>query len=382
MVSWSNRVYILDGVVPSEDPRLSDIYDNHRSNILNSHIHRLNEALPLTLFQHAFKATQQTIRQFKLVQRQRTLNLRRWRHEQVQQSQHTLLQCIYYITVELGDTVMASRAYRKCLAPAERINLIGTYSERIMFTAQALSKHFVVRGIPHPTIELIDAAVVLKATYHAVISALCRRANVCVLPPYDDLQGVMRQFDQAWVIFEELACRAYFEDQFNAPPSLFDDTDMFQVLMMQTAERAISKGLMTLVQVQESDPEVMVGLPRLTLICGLLHMPDCVSLVHPTEAFRLFKREVRTMASIQESLQVLTEEEVDELEKWCAGIQSYENRSSLSGFTMLKSFPSTPPGSNLSAIFRVICRVADELQSGNRAKEFSQLMGNVIRTFE
>ncbi|KAH6594623.1 hypothetical protein BASA50_006573 [Batrachochytrium salamandrivorans] len=385
MVNWSSRISILDGIVPPVDPGICDLYDNHRTHILNKRVYCLNESLPLTMFQHAFIATQRTIRHFKAAPRKYSANLLRWRHEQVQQAQGRMLQCIYYITQELGDSVMSSRDYRKSLSPDERQDLLGTYSERIMFTALALSKQYTVRGMAHPTPRLYDASIVLKSAYHALLYSLCTRASRCILPPYHDLAGVIQQFDRAWVIFEEMACWSYFESKFNAPPSRYDDTDMFQVLMMQTVERAISLGIFTMEQVQESDPAVLVALPRLTIIAGVLHMPECVLLDHPTEAFRLFKRSVCLVSTIRSNLLLMSTAEVSHLEKRCGGVQ----------FESPTAFPDTIAPSktrrhssesieyeNNCATFRMICLVADELQSGNCAKEFTHLLGQVIRTFE
>ncbi|KAH9270955.1 hypothetical protein BASA83_006911 [Batrachochytrium salamandrivorans] len=356
MVNWSSRISILDGIVPPVDPGICDLYDNHRTHILNKRVYCLNESLPLTMFQHAFIATQRTIRHFKAAPRKYSANLLRWRHEQVQQAQGRMLQCIYYITQELGDSVMSSRDYRKSLSPDERQDLLGTYSERIMFTALALSKQYTVREQAGASCHLITT-----------------------------LAGVIQQFDRAWVIFEEMACWSYFESKFNAPPSRYDDTDMFQVLMMQTVERAISLGIFTMEQVQESDPAVLVALPRLTIIAGVLHMPECVLLDHPTEAFRLFKRSVCLVSTIRSNLLLMSTAEVSHLEKRCGGVQ----------FESPTAFPDTIAPSktrrhssesieyeNNCATFRMICLVADELQSGNCAKEFTHLLGQVIRTFE
>ncbi|KAL2915210.1 hypothetical protein HK105_205317 [Polyrhizophydium stewartii] len=450
-MTWSQRLLAVDGVAQPSTPTLCDAYKVYRLKTLMPRIHHISEQLPLTLFQHALVQMQQALRRFKrcvhsrirpphaYVNRPHTLNaFQTFRHERVQEAHQRVLQCLFYIVHALGDTAMSSRAYLKRLTHDERAMLSGTYSERTMFSALALALRFHLRDVDMPSEALVTRAVVLKSAYHALVAVVCARSSACVLPPYTDMVAIARDFDAAWVDFEAMLWEEAHVSQYGGRlPEQHDNTDMFQVLLMETALRAVQHGLLALAAVEAADPVAILAVPRLAIVCGLVHMPECVQLSHTTLGFRWFKRFAREMEGIRASLAGMRPAALRALELKCAGVDDSVIRAggvsadvfaglgadadpracamcgniylaasddgSETEFASCGGGSSTPETAaawlhfqssdeyraqvaadwpSICDQFRSICALADDLQAGKRAREFSALIGRVFRSFE
>ncbi|KAI8928553.1 hypothetical protein BC831DRAFT_447700 [Entophlyctis helioformis] len=369
MLAWAKnrqRRRIVDSVAPlPETPTVQDIYT--ALNIKVKHPPPLNEGLPLSLFQHALSASQRAIEQFKRSSRaDQTSHAFRWRHELVHRAQRMLLQCMYYVAHSLGDAVMLSRDYRNRLAPGDHAELGGTYSERILFTAQALSRGFQVRSICElQAFHMLESANVLKSAYHTAIAAFYSRTCWSILPPYDDLAPVLRDFELAWVNFEERATAALFEADYGGMPEIEDDTDLVFIQMKEATDHGVRGGVISIEQLQESDPSVLVGIPRLTIICALRHQRGSSLFEGLCDDFRWFKRHAAIIKELRDSIQSMSAATVRDLELQCVG----------------STAESGELDETLQHAFRLVCQIADELQTGSRAKEIVRVLAHISELY-
>ncbi|KAJ3057230.1 Lateral signaling target protein 2 [Rhizophlyctis rosea] len=276
---------------------------------------RLNETQPLSLFYHADEHLAQNIHLLKKVRDTTTTQFRR-RNERVHQAQRLLLEAIHLVYSDMPERDKAARDYRNGLPPEDQRELEGGFSENILFAAQALSRGFRIRGIETFTAELVEPAKELCATLEALRFVFRCRALVCTSPPHEDLYSVLRDFDIAWTQFEKKICYCYFTVAYSGRPTRADETDMFSVLMSETIIRAttITK-LLTKDQFHTFDPQAIIAVPRLTIIAGLLHMPDCVNMTDQHTAFRYFRAQAGQLRAAQEKLRGMREEDVLRLEE-------------------------------------------------------------------
>ncbi|KAJ3039847.1 hypothetical protein HDV00_011756 [Rhizophlyctis rosea] len=238
----------------------------------------------------------------------------RIRSERVHRAQKLLLEAIYLAYTDIPESFKADRTYRRSLPPEDQRELEGGFSENILFAAQALSKGFRIRGIEGFTGELVEPAKELHATLEALRFVFRCRAFVSTSPPHDDLFPVLRDFDRAWTVFEQKICFCYFSVAYQGAPGGADETDMFQVLMSETLLLSLRNTLLTPDQIHTFDPQAIIAIPRLTIVAGLLHMPDCVNMVDEERAFRYFRGRAGELRGVRDQLRGLGEESVRELE--------------------------------------------------------------------
>ncbi|KAJ3081906.1 hypothetical protein HK102_002065 [Quaeritorhiza haematococci] len=84
--------------------------------------------------------------------------------------------------------------------------------------------------------------------------------------------------------------------------------------MSETILRALNMGYFSLDSINSFDPSLMFAVPRLTIVSGLIHMPDCVNLTDADGGFRWFRMKATQLARIKEELNRLSKREVVQLE--------------------------------------------------------------------
>lgn len=129
--------------------------------------------------------------------------------EKVHEQQKILLATIFLLFNELDESLRSHKEYRISLPPQDRSELENTYSENILFAAEALSGGFRIRGIEGFTDELVEPAKTLCATLQALRASLRIRCSKSIYPPYFDIFDILSEFDAAWTNFESQICSFY-----------------------------------------------------------------------------------------------------------------------------------------------------------------------------
>ncbi|KAJ3110855.1 hypothetical protein HDU96_006219 [Phlyctochytrium bullatum] len=325
---------------------------------------RLIETQPLSLFYHADENLTHAIRALKKVKNPSSDSFRR-KCERVHRAQRDVLHAIHLVYAGMEEAFKADRAYRRRLPPEDQRELDVGFSENILFAAQALSKGFRIRGIEQFTPELVQPAKELCASMEAVKYRFRRAALTRpAVGSHETLWGVLSDFDTFWTAFEQKICFSYFSVTYSGKPSREDETDMFQVLMSETIIRGLEKKLLTHDQLLAFDPSIIVSLPRLTILNGLINMPDVVNMTDPESAFRWFRTKASLLRDLRDRLRALPPHDLTLLEQDLAGHEA-ERRTDLS-----------ERATELGAIYRNVCAVADEM---SRLREFVGILQGVFK---
>ena len=201
------------------------------------------------------------------------------------------------------------------------------------------------------------------------------------------------EFDRAWCAFELVICNSYVHVSGNNHPTSRRELDMFQVLMSTTILNMILKNLITQTQINEMDPKVIFDIPRLSLIEGLIHSPDILDLM----AFKWFKKDKSELKSIKTGLTRLKKDELGMLEIMLVGddqIPLKVYQSDFSGDFSDMAIGAEPENlldfehstivqddearNDIKSLYTRICKIADNLQSGRRAREFVEVMQRTL----
>ncbi|TPX51196.1 hypothetical protein SeMB42_g01834 [Synchytrium endobioticum] len=289
---------------------------------------RLVETAPLSLFWHADEYLSRTI---KILHRVRDPASAQFRNkcENVHRAQRMVLDSVFLTYRDCDPSIRADRAYRNRLPPEDQRELDGRFSENILFAAQALARGFRIRGIEAFTAELTQPARNLCASIEALRFVFRTRAtNKGTSPPYTDLEPVLTDFDRAWAAFEQHICFCYFAVTYSGRPASDDETEMFEVLMSETIVRALETRLIEQSQLAELDPSVIFAVPRLTIIAGLIHTPEAVTMTDAETSFRWFKSKAATLKHVQSELRRMGPKGIQLLEKMlvlgCDYINDYD----------------------------------------------------------
>ncbi|KAJ3149858.1 hypothetical protein HDU86_006815 [Geranomyces michiganensis] len=275
---------------------------------------RLNETQPVSLFWYADKHLSKAVESLTKVGDIDSTKFKR-RNERVHRAQRLLLETLLLVYVDMDETYKASRTYRQQLPPEDQRELEGGFSENILFAAQALSCGFRIRGIEEYTTELFPSAQNLHRCMELIRSAFCKRAVTCPATPYDDLLGVLSEFDLAWVTFEQRICFCYFSVTYSGSAPCSEEIDMFQVLMSETIMRAVHHHLLTWNDIQSFEPSILVAVPRLCVVAALLHMPECINITDPDHGMRWFRAKAQLLRKLQKQLFGLPAETIAVLER-------------------------------------------------------------------
>lgn len=318
----------------------------------------------------------------------------------IHQAQRILLDTINVIYITMPDSHKSSRSYRAILPDAERHELAAIgFSEPILFTAQALTRGYVVRGLEIYTSTLRGPAEQLCATFEALRFVFRQNALAnekargrCLFwnrvttttapePSYRALWSVLSDFDRAWAAFESKICECHMASMSGARSFTrqtdvradrntmklepLAEHDMFVTLLSETMLRALERGYVSRDQVARCDPAVIVAVPRLAVVAGLVWMPDMFQVADENadgrrSGFRWFSNHLERLRTIQCAIQALGDSEIELLEWLLAGSGDQATAEKRDAF--------------IQRIFTDVCVVADALQSGPRAKEFLDVL--------
>jgi hypothetical protein len=111
------------------------------------------------------------------------------------------------------------------------------------------------------------------------------------------------------------------------------------------------------------DPVTFFTIPRMAIVTSLVRMPDLIDLCGKNCKFSWFRKRSHALTQLGLFLNLISPELLLKLERALCGqnVDLY---------------------SNLKPIFRKICSIADDLQSGERSKEFSALLSRVFRMYQ
>ncbi|KAJ1993074.1 hypothetical protein H4R33_000786 [Dimargaris cristalligena] len=361
--------------------------------------------------------------------------------DRVHMCQRILLNTIYLVYSGMDTSWRSSRSYRQYLPDEDQQELNRTFSESILFAAQALTRGFQIRGIESRSEALAFPATELCASLDALRFVFRQRASECSQPPYEPLYPVLCDFDRAWTTFERQLCFAYFDvgnselrNSGNTDVTADDDHQlaMLTVILSETVMRSVSHGIVQSDSIECFEPAVMMGIPRLAIVHALLYSPGSLNLTNPDNVFWWFRPHVISLAQIQVGLEQLPASEVTQLERMLASGDDHSHPS-LASTAMSKDetltpdnhvglsystdrtrmrregTPLPPPLSPahsvqssasstdvedndddgslgvvidsmpLKELFLRICQVADGLQSGTFAKPFIHVMQKVFQ---
>ena len=134
-------------------------------------------------------------------------------------------------------------------------------------------------------------------------------------------------------------------------------------MLSETVLYCINTNLLTLDQIQTMDPITFFTIPRLAIVTSLVRMPGLIDLCGKNCKFSWFRKRSHLLTHLGLFLNMISPQLLIKLEK-CLGGQSVDL------------------GPNLQPIFLNICSIADDLQSGERSKEFSVLISRVFNMYQ
>lgn len=159
-------------------------------------------------------------------------------------------------------------------------------------------------------------------------------------------------------------------------PSIgIDDKALFTVLLSETVLRALQREYFTIEDMHGYEPSLMFAIPRLSVVYGLLYAPEYLGLTETHVAIRWLRdvsgSKVKLLHEIQSDLRNLTEDEVHALERMI----TVESSVSSSDVDDLAATPA------LRDVYRAIAAIADDMQTGARAKEFVGILGQLFEMY-
>ena len=133
---------------------------------------------------------------------------------------------------------------------------------------------------------------------------------------------------------------------------------------------AVKRRLFKKEDIQNCEPAVLIGLPRLAFVLGYTKMPDLMTFTHKTFVFSWFNPKKRhILPVIERGLSKLSPGERRQLERLLVGRD--DNKSS-----------AVVDSHAVSGLFQLICSMTTELLSGKRSQEFNSLLSRVIKMHE
>ena len=198
-----------------------------------------------------------------------------------------------------------------------------------------------------------------------------------------------------------------------------DDTELFTILLSETVLHARRMDYFTKEDLYGYEPYLMFALPRLSIVYGLLHKPDYLGLSEHHVGIRWLRdvhgEKVKLLGEVQRKLKLLPIEQVSILERMLVNNapsvtepaeeeeenhrehhhhqrpqqqqqedQENEMPTDSLDLNLMVVHENQLHGASedyavLQGLFRSIARVADEMHTGSRAKEFVSILGRVFR---
>ncbi|KAJ2998845.1 hypothetical protein HDV02_003955 [Globomyces sp. JEL0801] len=314
---------------------------------------RLNETLPLTYIYHATLGLKVSIK--KLKDRPTSTS----RANEVHAFQKVLLDSFFLIYAEMKPIDKAPRLYYSIIPQNDLQELNNSFNETVLFQAQSIALGF-LEGLALIT-ALKDAAVDLYATYEATRDIINERTLKNCLPPYDDLYPQMKIFDAAWAKFEEHLCIWAYSG--TRAKRKRDDILLYQNVMSETLQHCIQKEFIKREQIIDSDPSLMISLPRLMIINSLTLNQESIPMTNPKNDLNWFRKHYDILYKLQNQLNELNEMEMDYLQKRLSFVED------------LKEIQN---GQVIEEIYRQICHIAGTFH----ASELNAVLHRVFKVFQ
>lgn len=195
--------------------------------------------------------------------------------------QRRLLDCIFCIYTEMPEQIKVPKFYRLHLPYEDQAELNRSFSENILFAAQALSSGFRIRDVEHYTDILRGPAEELIAVFCALRFAFRAQCSKNASPPYFERLGhIMHDFDAAWSRFEQQICLCYLNasrevrELYSFSGASNDDMTKMALLFSDTLQYSLDLSYVSNTDVSNREPSLIIGLPRMSLVIGLIHIPE------------------------------------------------------------------------------------------------------------
>ena len=189
----------------------------------------------------------------------------------------------------MPEQFKSARDYRYLLPLEDQGELDGSFSENVLYAAQAISSGFRVRGIESHSQMLVEPARILCAAFDT-LRFVCRMRcleDSDTTTMFPAMTKIFCDFDWAWTRFEHKICFCYFsllngsggggstalgtlETSDIAVPDelkdIFEQEQICTVLLSETISHARKHDLFDLNDLQYFEPYLMIAIPRLSLV--------------------------------------------------------------------------------------------------------------------
>lgn len=295
--------------------------------------------------------------------------------DQIHHAQALVLDAVYLIYKDMDDGLKCPKPHRSSLPSEDREALETGFREYVLFAAQALTHGFQIRGLEQNTDQLMTPALQLIAAYQAVRQVFYLRATTCPEPPYQSLYDVLIDFDQAWSQFEAILFMSYHRTKTELE-SLPPQFPLLVHALHKTLHKSIGKGYVQESQVECVDPDLMISLPRLTLLNCILHKKyRLVDLDRPDQCFSWFLPHLPKLIRINKLIKGFTRAQLQTLKIQLSSGESDGNSSSSSEDNSDDHLEEV----QVHQVFKLLCQVADSLCYGNNAKWLVRAMETVFQ---
>ena len=198
-------------------------------------------------------------------------------------------------------------------------NLAG----QLWFGAECLCAGSTIVNREQESIQLRPLAKQVVKSLSKLRTALREQAlkNLNVYP--SSIKDAMVSFDEIFAQFE-----FEYVSVLSRVRSVDDHDKMLEisVLFCETVERAIEKHLLKYEMIEDYDPDLMISIPRLAIICGVLIFPDGpLDLTKGPEGLpQMFKPFYKLLRKIRDLLFTLSEDELFILEKTLCSEENFD----------------------------------------------------------
>ncbi|KJE96793.1 hypothetical protein CAOG_07062 [Capsaspora owczarzaki ATCC 30864] len=220
-------------------------------------------------------------------------------------------------------TIFADRSYRTRFPSDVQVQLEDRYLEHVLFAAESIASGMPILDVsddqeglepneqPVPP-HLVPPARQLCASLQALRFRLQMQALTDVAGDLEALSDVLHDFDTAWCTFEEACIKHTLASAVEQVDIAQEHRQRMAVLMSETVMWAMEHNYVTVEQIQDYEPSLMITLPRLALICGLNIHPDGID-VSPEGAMSMLQEQVNELTCLKALLAPLSEAQIDRL---------------------------------------------------------------------